>query len=154
MAHSFTALYTHIIFSTKNRAPILAPEFKPRLFDYMGGIIRNLDGTSLLINGPDDHVHILAKLPPTRALSDILRDVKADSSNWVKNTLGRANFGWQTGYAAFSVSKTNTEAVRAYIAKQEEHHRRVSFQQEYLDFLKRHEIDYDPRFVFEGEFVG
>jgi REP element-mobilizing transposase RayT len=154
MAHSFTSLHTHIIFSTKNRDPLLRPEFKSRLFEYMGGIIRNLNGISLLINGPDDHVHILAKLPATRALSDILRELKADSTGWVKSQFRAHDFGWQTGYAAFSVSKSNSEAVRAYIAKQEEHHRKVSFREEYLNFLQRHEIEYDPRFVMEGEFVA
>ena len=149
MAHTFTCLFTHIIFSTKHRAPLLLPEFKTCLFEYMRGIIRNKDGTSLLINGPEDHVHILAILPATIALSDFMRDLKGDSSGWAKDTLGLADFGWQTGYAAFAVSKSNVEAVRIYIADQEEHHRRVSFQEEYLAFLKRHEIDYDERFVFD-----
>jgi putative transposase len=153
MAHSFTSLFTHLIFSTKDRLPLLTPDFKPRLFDYMGGIIRQLDGTSLLINGPEDHVHVLAKLPPTRALSDILRDLKGDSSKWVKDTL-EIDFAWQTGYAAFSVSKSITENVRTYIANQEQHHRRMTFQEEYLKFLKKHEIEYDERFVFDGEYVG
>src|SRR6476620_8608081 len=119
MAHSFPCLFAHLIFSTKDRAPLLTAEIKPRIFDYMGGIIRGLDGSSLLINGVEDHVHIIAKLPATRALSDILRDLKGDSSSWINSTLG-VRFGWQTGYAAFSVSKSHTPNVHAYIAKQEE----------------------------------
>jgi len=149
MAHSFTSLHLHIIFSTKNRDPILTPEIRPRLFKYMGGIIRGLNGTSLLINGVDDHVHILTTIPSTIAVADFLRDLKADSSGWAKSELGVRDFGWQTGYAAFSVSKSGIEAVRTYIASQEEHHRRVSFMDEYLEFLQRHEIEYDERFVFE-----
>jgi REP element-mobilizing transposase RayT len=147
MAHSFTSIHLHLIFSTKLRRPLLTPQIKPRLFDYMGGILRNKSGASLLINGPDDHVHILARIPTTVAISDLLRDLKGDSTNWVHNELRIANFAWQTGYAAFSVSKSGLEDVRAYIANQEEHHRHVTFQEEYLAFLKRHQIDYDPRFV-------
>jgi putative transposase len=149
MAHTFTSLYTHLIFSTKHHAPLLHPDTKPRLFDYMGGIIRNLNGTPLLINGPEDHVHILTILPSTLALSDFMRDLKGDSSGWGKSALNSPDFAWQTGYAAFSVSKSNVETVRTYIANQEEHHKRTTFQEEYLEFLKRHEIDYDPRFVFD-----
>jgi REP element-mobilizing transposase RayT len=149
MAHTFTSIHLHLIFSTKNRRPLLTPHIKPRLFDYMGGIIRNKDGASLLINGPDDHVHILARIPTTISISDFLRDLKGDSSLWVHDELAQRDFAWQTGYAAFSVSKSSLEDVRTYIANQEEHHRHVSFQDEYLAFLKRHEIDYDPRFVFD-----
>ena len=149
MAHTFTSLFTHLIFSTKQRAPILRTDIRPRLFDYMGGMIRNMDGTSVLINGTEDHVHILTVMPSTKALSDFMRDLKGDSSGWAKSTLGVADFGWQTGYAAFSVSKSNVEAVRKYIEEQEEHHRRRPFQEEYLQFLKRHEIEFDERFVFD-----
>jgi len=149
MAHSFTCLFTHIIFSTRQREPLLKPDRKPRLFEYMGGMIRGMEGTSLLINGPEDHVHVLAVLPSTLSLATFMRDFKAGSSGWAKDNLGWHDFGWQTGYAAFSVSKSNVAAVRAYIAKQEEHHRHVSFQEEYLEFLKRHEIEYDARFVFD-----
>jgi putative transposase len=149
MAHTFTSLHTHLIFSTKSRKPFLRPEFKSRLFDYMGGIIRNMDGQSFLINGPEDHVHVLAGLPSTRSLADFLRDLKGDSSRWAKDSLNMPDFGWQTGYAAFSVSKSNTQTVYGYIAKQEEHHRNVSFRDEYLEFLRRHEIEFDERFVFD-----
>jgi REP element-mobilizing transposase RayT len=149
MAHTFTSIHLHIIFSTKNRLPLLTPQIKPRLFDYMGGIIRNKSGVSLLINGPDDHAHILARIPTTITISEILRDLKGESSLWLHNELHQRDFAWQTGYAAFSVSKSALEDVRTYIANQEEHHRHVSFQEEYLAFLKRHEIDYDPRFVFD-----
>src|SRR4051812_22102210 len=110
MAHTFTSLFTHLIFSTKNRLPLLHPHIRPRLFQYMGGMIRNMEGTSVLINGVEDHIHVLTVLPSTRALSMFLRDLKGDSSGWAKTALGIADFGWQTGYGAFSVSKSNVEA--------------------------------------------
>ena len=149
MAHTFTCLFTHLIFSTKNRNGLLRPEIRPRLFDYMGGMIRKMNGKSALINGVEDHLHILAILPTTMALSDFMRDLKGDLSVWAKEAFDIRDFAWQTGYAAFSVSKSGVEAVRAYIAGQEEHHRRITFQEEYLEFLKRHEIEYDERFVFD-----
>ncbi len=148
MAHSFTSLFTHLIFSTKERRPLLVAQHRPRIFQYMGGILRNIGGTSLLINGVEDHVHVLALLPASIALSDVLRDLKGDSSRWCKETLGQPEFAWQTGYAAFSVSKSGVQAVREYVATQEEHHSRVALRDEYLEFLKRHEIEYDERFVF------
>jgi REP element-mobilizing transposase RayT len=150
MAHTFTCVLMHMIFSTKERKQFLTPELGERLFPYMGGIIRDMKGTALLINGPDDHVHILTSLPTTIALSDFMKELKAVSSGWV-NDLGTMpeKFNWQTGYAAFSVSKSGQNAVRAYIEKQQEHHREVTFKDEYLEFLKRHEIEYDERFVFD-----
>ena len=115
----------------------------------MGGIIRELKGTALLINGPEDHVHILSSLPTTIALSDFMRDLKANSSGWVNDTLRpQDKFNWQTGYAAFSVSKSAQEAVRTYIEKQEAHHRRMTFQEEYLELLQRCGVEYDERFLW------
>jgi putative transposase len=148
MAHTYTSLYFHLIFSTKNRQPLLSPQFRPRLFDYMGGILRHMEGSSLLINGIEDHVHVLASLPSTLAIATCLRDLKGDSSRWVHETIGLP-FGWQTGYAAFTVSQSALEDVRAYIANQEEHHRRTSFPEEYLKFLQRHGMEYDERFVLD-----
>ena len=150
MAHTFTSMLVHIIFSTKERTPLITSEVAERLFPYMGGIIRDLGGTPLLINGPEDHVHILSSLPATVALSQFMKELKGSSSGWANDTLVfRGKFGWQVGYAAFSVSKSACESVRAYIANQKEHHRRVTFKEEYLAFLERHEIEYDPRFVFD-----
>jgi REP element-mobilizing transposase RayT len=142
-------MFTHLIFSTKNRTPILTADIRPRLFEYMGGIIRGLGGQSILINGVEDHVHALTVSPTTVTTADFMRDLKGDSSAWAKDALKLPQFAWQTGYAAFSVSKSAVPAVRAYIVNQEEHHRRITFQEEYLQFLKRHEIDYDERFVFD-----
>src|SRR5208282_3746986 len=104
---------------------------------------------SLLVNGPSDHVHMLFVQPPTLSLATLMGKIKANSSGWVKHRWqDRGNFGWQTGYAAFSVSKSQVEQVKRYILKQEEHHRRVSFQEEVIAFLKKQGIAYDPRYVF------
>ena len=150
MAHTFTHLLTHIVFSTKDRAPLLDAELKPRLFAYMGGIIRELDGQVMLINGPADHVHILTTIPARTSLSDFRRDLKANSSGWVhKEFPARRDFAWQTGYGAFAVSHSNLESVKEYIRNQEEHHHKLTFKEEFEAFLKRHEMAYDERYLWE-----
>jgi REP element-mobilizing transposase RayT len=149
MAHTFTNLLTHVIFSTKDRLPLITPEIKPRLHAYIGGIVRSVDGIALAIDGPADHVHLLIKTPASAALADVIRTVKANSSRWVHETFPRADFAWQTGYGAFSVSFSNVEQVRAYIANQEEHHKTISFQEEFVAFLKRHSIEYDEHYIWE-----
>jgi REP element-mobilizing transposase RayT len=150
MAHTYSNLLVHALFSTKNRAPLLDAELKPELFPYMGGIVAQLRGKPLLIGGPKDHVHLLFVLPCSLSVADLMEKVKANSSKWVKNRWrNRCHFAWQTGYTAFSVSQSNLESVKRYIASQETHHRRITFQEEILAFLKKHEIPYDPRFVFD-----
>lgn len=150
MAHTFTHLLTHLIFSTKDRRPLLDAELKARLFPYLGSIIRAHDGKLLAIDGPADHVHILASLAAKHALSDLMRELKADSTGWVHKTFPeRRTFGWQTGYGAFSVSHSGLAEVKQYIRNQEEHHRRVSFQEEFLAFLRRHEIQFDEKYLWE-----
>jgi REP element-mobilizing transposase RayT len=150
MAHTYTNLLTHIIFSAKDRAPLIDAELKPKLFSYMGGIIREMRGTALIINGTTDHLHLLVGLPPTLSLSEAMRVLKTNSSKWVHEmSNARQTFGWQSGYGAFSVSQSNVLAVSEYIAHQEEHHRRVSFQEEFLSFLKKHGIEYDERFIWQ-----
>jgi REP element-mobilizing transposase RayT len=150
MAHTFTHLLTHIVFSTKDRAPLLDAELKSRLFAYIGGIIRELDGQIMLINGPTDHVHILTTFPARTSLSDFMRDLKANSSGWVhKEFPTRGYFAWQTGYGAFAVSHSNLESVKEYIRNQEEHHRKLTFKEEFETFLRRHEIEYDERYLWE-----
>jgi REP element-mobilizing transposase RayT len=149
MAHTYTNLLVHVIFSTKNRAAMLDSELKARLLPYIGGIIRELGGTALLINGPSDHVHILALLPAAETLSTIVGKLKANSSGWVHREFpDKGNFAWQTGYAAFSVSHSQKKPVLDYIANHEEHHRKVSFKEELVSFLKKHEITYDERYIF------
>lgn len=150
MAHTHTNLLFHVVFSTKARAPLLDADLKPRLFAYMGGIIRELGGTALLINGPTDHVHILALLPAKLGLSEIVGKVKANSCGWVHGEFAaKRHFAWQTGYGAFSVSHSQKQTVLDYIAAQEEHHRKVPFKEELLALLKKHEIEYDEKYLWE-----
>ncbi|HTX21635.1 MAG TPA: IS200/IS605 family transposase [Candidatus Aquilonibacter sp.] len=150
MAHTFTHLLTHIIFSTKDRRPLLDADLKSRLFPYLGGIIRAHDGKALIIDGPTDHVHILASVAAKHSLSDLMRELKADSSGWIHKTFPNQKlFAWQIGYGAFSVSHSSMVEVEKYIANQEEHHRKISFQEEFVAFLKKHEIEYDERFLWE-----
>jgi len=145
MAHTYTNLLTHALFSTKDRRPIIRPEWKADLHAYLGGIITNLRGQPVLINGPKDHVHLLFVLPASLAPSDFMEKLKANSSKWAK---GHARgFAWQTGYTAFSVSQSKLEEVKAYIAQQDEHHRRRTYQEEVVALLTRHGIDFDARFA-------
>ena len=150
MSHTFTNLLTHIIFSTKDRVPLLGLDLKTRLFPYMGGIIRELDGKALNINGPTDHVHILASMPAKLAQAELIGKVKANSTGWVhKEFSNQRAFSWQVGYAAFSVSHSQKQTIYDYIAKQEEHHRKMSFKEELVTFLKKHEIEYDERYLWD-----
>jgi len=148
MSQSFTNLLYHLIFSTKERRPIITLDYKPRLYDYIGGIIRGLSGISLGINGAADHVHVLAKLRPERALSDVLRDLKANATGWMHEVFPEVqHFSWQRGYGAFTVSQSHVIEVQRYLARQEEHHKRVSFREEFIQFLKANGIEYDERYV-------
>ncbi len=150
MAHTYASLLYHCIFSTKDRVPVIVPKLAPELFAYMGGIVRSLDGIPMLINGVVDHVHMMIALPPTLSVADTMRLLKTNSSKWVhEGSSEYASFAWQTGYGAFSVSRSNVPAVEAYIAKQEEHHRTMTFQEEFVAFLKRHGISYDERYIWE-----
>ncbi|HEX8915745.1 MAG TPA: transposase [Humisphaera sp.] len=150
MPQSFTSLLYHVIFSTKNREPLIDADLKPRLHDYLGGIINEAKGQTVLVGGVADHVHVLAYLPKNLSVPDALRLIKANSSGWVHRTFpARQSFAWQAGYAAFTASLSVMEDVRAYIADQEEHHRTVSFQDEYRAFLRRHGLSWDERYVWD-----
>ncbi|QQS47690.1 MAG: IS200/IS605 family transposase [Acidobacteriota bacterium] len=146
MSHSFTNLIYHIIFSTKNRRPIITRKREDRIYDYIGGTIRGLGGVALAINGVEDHVHILAKLRADRAVSAVLRALKANSSGWMHEVFPEMqDFSWQRGYGAFTVSESNIRVVANYIARQKEHHRKRSSRDEFVDFLRMNRIEYDDR---------
>lgn len=147
MAHTYTELLAHIIFSTKERQPLINTELKPRLHAYMHGIVKDIGGKALIIGGIADHVHLLINLPTTVTLADALRTIKSNSSKWTHEE-GHKDFAWQSGYGAFSVSRSNVETVYKYIANQEEHHRRMTFQEEYVMFLQKHGIEYDERYLW------
>src|SRR4051812_33349040 len=148
MPHTHTNLLTHIIFGTKDRVALISSDSKPQLHAYMGGIIRELGGKAYVVNGTGDHVHLLINLPPSLSLSDAVRVIKTNSSRWMRAQRRASKFGWQPGYAAFSVSQSNVKAVAAYIERQEEHHRKFSFHDEYVNFLKRHGIEFEERFIW------
>ena len=147
MAHTYTNLLVHALFSTKQRRPLLTSEFRPELFAYMAGVLNRLKGKPVLINGPSDHVHMLFVMPAASSLSDLMEKVKANSSKWANEHRRGIPFAWQTGYTAFSVSQSSLQDVKRYIAQQEEHHRRMTFREELLTFLDKHGIQYDPRYV-------
>jgi len=124
----------------------LLPDLAARLFPYMGGIVRERNGVPLIINGLADHVHLLVSLPTNDSVAELLRVVKANSSRWVHEQFpAQSRFGWQSGYAAFSVSASRMTEVTEYIAGQQEHHRRVSYQDELLSLLQKHGVTYDVR---------
>ena len=148
MPDSYTNLVYHIVFSTKDRRPLIKADHQVRLYDYIGGTIRAAGGISLELNGTEDHVHLLAKLRPDRALSDVLRDLKANATGWMHDVFpSLENFSWQRGYGAFSVSYSNVEEVRHYIARQKEHHQKISFRDEFIQFLSGNGIEYDERYI-------
>jgi REP element-mobilizing transposase RayT len=149
LGHTYTNILIHALFSTKNRQPWLDVEVRDELFRYLGGTVNELGGQSLLVNGPLDHVHMLLVQPATLSLADLMEKVKANSSGWIKKRWSKCGyFSWQTGYTAFSVSKSHVEQVKRYIRNQEEHHRKISFQEELLAFLKKNGIEYDSRYIF------
>ncbi len=144
---SYLSLHYHVVFATKDRIPMIADEWRVRLHDYIGGCIRTLGGVPERVGGVEDHVHLLARLTATHKLADILREVKSVSSRWVHEELGSSRFGWQDGYAAFSVSASNLQRVSQYIDRQEEHHRRRSSREELEILLRAHGIEYDPQYL-------
>jgi putative transposase len=148
MAHTYTDLLAHIIFSTKDRRPTLTPELKPRLFAYMTGICEKLKCKAYIVNGPIDHAHALISIAPSLATSEFLGKFKANSSRWANDEFKGSRFAWQPGYSAFSVSRSNFQAVYDYIADQERHHRKMSFKQELVALLKKHGIEYDERYLW------
>jgi putative transposase len=150
MSRTFTSLLTHLVFSTKDREPLIVSEMKQELYAYLGGLTRELKGKSYGINGTSDHVHMLISLPPVISISDALRFLKSNSSGWVHDRWRkRRAFAWQLGYGAFSVSRSNVDGVLKYISNQETHHRRITFKDEFIDFLVKHEIEYDERYIWQ-----
>ena len=148
MSQSFTNLIFHIVFSTKNRQPLITDESKPRLYEYIGGILRNKGGILLAIGGMNDHIHVLAKLRPDESLSNVLRDLKANSSGWMHKVFPEIkDFSWQNGYGAFTVSASQIEKVSQYIANQEKHHQTDSFREEFIKLLKTNAIEFDEKYL-------
>jgi REP element-mobilizing transposase RayT len=137
----------HLIFSTKQRKPLIGADVRLYLFAYLGGIVRELRGTALIINGTGDHVHMLIRIRPAHSIAEIARIVKTNSSGWMRKN-GHKEFAWQSGYGVFSVSESNIPALTKYIATQEEHHRKRSFQEEFVAFLQKNKVAYDERYIW------
>jgi REP element-mobilizing transposase RayT len=150
MPQSLAALYTHIVFSTMGREPLIDEGLEQRLYDYIGGIIRERKGVLLSAGGVADHVHLLVSMGREWAVSDLVRDIKSNSSGWVHDTFPElAHFFWQAGYGAFSVSASQLPVIRGYIARQKEHHAGQSFQDEYRQILTEHGLEWDERYVWD-----
>ena len=149
MAHSYTKILIHYVFSTKNREKIMTAPLQERLWAYMGGIAKGNNMKALAIGGIEDHVHLLISLPVTLSISKAIQLIKGGSSKWVHDTFPDYNkFRWQEGYGAFSVSVSQIKNTIAYINKQKEHHLKESFQDEYISVLEEHVIEYDKRYVW------
>ena len=150
MPQSLSSILVHLVFSTKERHPWIDQEIETELFRYLGGVMKNCDSPSLIVNGVSDHVHILFRLARTWRLCDVVEEVKKRSSKWIKTKGSRyRQFQWQGGYGAFSIGESMVAATRRYIARQKEHHRRRSFQQELRTFLEKYQIEYDERYVWD-----
>ena len=145
MSGTFSNLSVHVVFSTKDRLPLMTMPIRDELFPYMGGIVRGLGGTIITVGGMPDHVHLVARLPTTVSVADVARIVKANSSKRMNEKFTTMKFGWQRGYGAFSVSHSALPAVVNYVRDQERHHRGLSFEEELTILLTRHGIDFDTR---------
>jgi putative transposase len=148
MPHSYTNLVYHVVFSTKDRMPMLDHSVRSRLCDYLGSIVDDRGGSLVAANGVADHIHLLARLSQKQAVAEAVRDLKANSSRWLKQTFRETRaFGWQTGYGAFTVSESQIARVTTYIANQQAHHERVSFREEFVRLLKAHNVAFDERYL-------
>lgn len=149
MGHSYTSSLFHCVFSTKERRKLITPELQERLWPYIGGIARDNRMKALTAGGIEDHVHILLSIPSTLAIAKAIQLIKGGSSKWVHETFPNMRaFAWQEGYGAFSIGISQIAVTTAYIQSQTRHHRRKTFQQEFIEFLEKHGIEYDPRYVW------
>jgi REP-associated tyrosine transposase len=149
MSHSYVSNLMHCTFSTTERFPFIDPELESRLWPYLGGIARENRMKALSIGGTADHVHSLLSLPATMSVAKAVQLIKGGSSKWIHDSFSRyKKFGWQEGYGAFSVSASQVRKTIAYIQNQKEHHRKRTFQEEFVEFLVKHGVEYDPRYLF------
>jgi putative transposase len=149
MPHTYTNLNYHLVFSTKNREPLITDDVRPRLYDYMGGIIRQRRGMVIEMNGVSDHVHVLARLHPNDAVAVVLRELKSNATGWMHKVFpALKDFSWQNGYGAFTVSYSQVRKVQDYIRRQEEHHQKRTFRDEFILLLKKNGIEFDERYLW------
>jgi putative transposase len=150
MANTYTQIHLQFVFVVKYRAGVIDPSWKDELYKYITGIIQNNGHKLICINGMPDHVHVLVGMRPTQSVSDLLKDIKTNSSKWInEKRLTKQKFEWQEGYGAFAYSKSHVKNVIAYIENQEEHHKKKTFKEEYINLLNSLEIDYDEQFIFK-----
>jgi REP element-mobilizing transposase RayT len=150
MAHTFFQNYFHLVWSTKERLPLILDANKGRVFEYLGGCLKTLGCIPLQIGGMSDHIHLLAAIPPKFAVSEIVRDIKVASSKWINSSLTNTKgFSWQEGYGSFSVSTSQKEVVSRYILDQEKHHQTKTFREEFIEFLKIHNIEFDEKYLWQ-----
>jgi REP element-mobilizing transposase RayT len=148
MAHTYTSTLTHCVFSTKERRNLIPAELQPDLWAYIGGIARQHGMKALAVGGTENHAHVLLSLPATMPVAKAVQMIKACSSKWIREERGQRLFAWQQAYGAFSIGAAQIETATAYIHRQAEHHQKRDFQAEFLLFLKKNGIDYDPRYVW------
>lgn len=150
MPNTYSQLYIHVVFAVKRRENLIVSDWKTNLFKFMNGIVVNKRDKIMCLNGVSDHVHILLSISPATRISDIVRDIKANSSRWInENKLVRGKFEWQNGFGAFSVSPGRVDRTIDYIKNQENHHKQKSFGEEYLRLLKLSGVEFDERYIFE-----
>ena len=145
MSDTFSNLSVHVVFSTKDRIPLITRRVRKRVFPYIGGVIKGLGGTVIAIGGMPDHAHLVARLPTNMCVADFVRKIKANSSKWMNERATDMKFGWQRGYGAFSISQSVVSSVAQYVRNQERHHRSRSFEEELMMLLTRHGIGFDER---------
>jgi len=150
MPQSLSNILVHIVFSTKLTRPLIAQTIKKEPYSYIASILKDCDCSPIIIGGVDDHVHVLCKLSKTRSISSVIEDVKKKSSKWIKSKgVKYKEFYWQNGYGVFSIGKSQANTLKEYIQKQEDHHRKKSFKEEFLEILNRYGIEYDERYLWE-----
>ena len=149
MAGTFSQIYIQLVFAVKGRESLIHKEWEERLYQYITGIIRAKEQKLIAINGMPDHIHIFIGIKPSCCLSDLVREIKKSSNEFIQvNKLSKFKFSWQEGYGAFSYSHSQIDAVAKYILNQKEHHKKTSFKEEYIDFLKKFEIEHDEKYLF------
>ncbi|MEO6301527.1 MAG: IS200/IS605 family transposase [Bacteroidia bacterium] len=150
MANTYSQIYIQFIFSVKYRDGVIHKSWKDELYKYITGIVKNNGHKMICINGMPDHIHILIGVKPSQSISELLKDIKANSSKWInEKRFVKGKFEWQEGYGAFSYSQSQLKDVIAYIENQEDHHKKKNFKEEYIDFLEKFEVTYEEKFIFK-----
>lgn len=150
MANTYTQLYVHIVFAVKDRDALISEEIETQLYPYIAGACKNRKHHLIAIGGMPDHVHMLVGMAPTESISEFVQSIKIQTSKWIHETFGRRKFGWQSGYGAFTYSKSLLPPVERYILKQKEHHKKKSFDEEFREILEKAGIEYDERYALKG----